>query len=159
MKLNPLSFIQKDFLSLKFYLYNDAGSLTVEEIKRHLLIKMHHLNNEIADHFYEQEIANKFDYINENGDYDKIKTLSDLFIKGICNGLANEFLEFGSNNRIYVKEDKFLEWQNLIANISPAFLIAAFLASDKGDKAVKHKLDLNIENIHREYLKDIISTL
>ena len=68
MKLNTLSFIQKDFLSLKFYFYNDAESLSVEEIKRHLLIKMHHLNNEIADHFYEQEIANKFDYINENGD-------------------------------------------------------------------------------------------
>lgn len=156
MKLNPLSFIQKDFLSLKFYLYNDAESLSVEEIKRHLLIKMHHLNNEIADHFYEQEIANKFDYINENGDYDKIKTLSDLFIKGICNGLANEFLEFGSNNRIYVKEDKFLEWQNLIPNMSPAFLIAAFLASDKGDKAVKHKLDLSIENIRSFFIDYIL---
>lgn len=147
MKLNPLTFIQKDFLSLEFYLYNNnhKKSLAVEDIKRHLLIKMHHLNNEIADHFYKQEIASQFDYRkNEDNDYDKIENLSDLFIKGICNGLADEFLEFGSNKRVYVKENKFLEWQNLIANMSPAFLIAAFLASDKG---IRHKSDLSIENI------------
>ena len=162
MKLNPLSFIQKDFLSLKFYLYNnhddndenedrdthDNESQVVKEIKRHLLIKMHHLNNEIADHFYEQEIINQFDYIKKvNDDYDKIETLSDLFVKGICNGLADEFIEFGPNKRLYVKEDKFLEWQNLIANMSPAFLIAAFFASDKGDKEIEYKTDLSIENI------------
>lgn len=147
MKLNPLTFIQKDFLSLEFYLYNNnhKKSLAVEDIKRHLCIKMHHLNNEIADHFYKQEIASQFDYRkNEDNDYDKIENLSDLFIKGICNGLADEFLEFGSNKRVYVKENKFLEWQNLIANMSPAFLIAAFLASDKG---IGNKSDLSIENI------------
>lgn len=143
MKLNPLTFIQKDFLSLKFYLYNNnhKKSLAVEDVKRHLCIKMHHLNNEIADHFYKQEIASQFDYRkDEDNNYDKIETLSDLFIKGICNGLADEFLEFGSNKRVYVKENKFLEWQNLIANMSPAFLIAAFLASDKG-------IGLSTENI------------
>ena len=162
MKLNPLSFTQKDFLSLKFYLYNnyddndenedrdthDNESQVVTEIRHHLLIKMHHLNNEIADHFYEQEITNQFDYIKkENGDYDKIETLSDLFVKGICNGLADEFLEFGPNKRLYVKEEKFLEWQNLIANMSPAFLIAAFFASDKEEKEIEYKTDLSIENI------------
>lgn len=155
MKLNPLTFIQKDFLSLEFYLYNNnhKKSLAVEDIKRHLCIKMHHLNNEIADHFYKQEIASQFDYRkDEDNNYDKIETLSDLFIKGICNGLADEFLEFGSNKRVYVKENKFLEWQNLIANMSPAFLIAAFLASDKG---IRHKSDLSIENI-RAFFSDYI---
>lgn len=143
MKLNPLTFIQKDFLSLKSYLYKK--SLKIEDIKRHLLVKMHHLNNEIPDHFYRQEIESQFSYIkNKNGDYDKIETLSDLFIKGICNGLTDEFLEFGSNKRVYVKENKFLEWQNLIANMSPAFLIAAFLASDK---RIGNKSDLSTENI------------
>lgn len=169
MKLNPLSFIQKDFLSLKFYLYNnhddenedrdthDDESKVVKEIRRHLLIKMHHLNNEIADNFYNQEIINHFDYIKkENGDYDKIETLSDLFVKGICNGLADEFLEFGSNKRLYVKEDKFLEWQNLIANMSPAFLIAAFFASDKGEKEIEYKTDLNIENIRAVFSNYIL---
>lgn len=128
MKVNPLTLIQKDFLSLHYYLdkkHYDTDEIKIDDIKRHLLIKMHQANNEIPDHFYRQIIADKFDN-QEN----KIENLSDLFIKGICNGLCNEFLEMGEGKRIFVKEDTFLEWQNLITYMSPAFLIAAFLVSE-----------------------------
>lgn len=64
MKTNPLSLIQKDFLSLSYYLHKNESSandkLKIEDIKRHLLIKMRQMNNEIPDHFYKQIIAEKF---------------------------------------------------------------------------------------------------
>lgn len=150
MNLNPLAFIQKDFLSLEFYLQNKKDEcLSIKDIKRHLLIKMRQLNNEIPDHFYKQKIDSYFDYCkNEKDKISKINTLSDLFIKGICNSLALEFLEFGENKHIYVKEDKFLEWQNLISNMSPAFLIAAFLVSDNG---MENATDLNVETIRKNF--------
>ena len=130
MKINPLSLIQKDFLSLSYYLHKNESfakdNLKIEDIKRHLLIKMRQMNNEIPDHFYKQIIAEKFDSTEcEN----RIDSLACLFVKGICDGLGKEFLEIGKDKRVFVKEEKFLDWQNLIEDMSPAFLIAAYLVS------------------------------
>ena len=101
MKINPLSLIQKDFLSLSYYLHKNESSandkLEIEDIKRHLIIKMRQMNNEIPDHFYKQIIAEKFDSTEcEN----RIDSLACLFLKGICDGLGKEFLEINEDKRI-----------------------------------------------------------
>lgn len=122
MKTNPLSLIQKDFLSLSYYLHKNESSandkLKIEDIKRHLLIKMRQMNNEIPDHFYKQIIAEKF---GSTECKNSIDSLACLFVKGICDGLGKGFLEIDKDKRIFVKEEKFLDWQNFIEDMSPSF--------------------------------------
>ena len=153
MKINPLSLIQKDFLSLSYYLHKNESSandkLEIEDIKRHLIIKMRQMNNEIPDHFYKQIIAEKFDSTEcEN----RIDSLACLFLKGICDGLGKEFLEINEDKRIFVKEEKFLEWQNLIEDMSPAFLIAAYLVSYDGISSIDLSNSSEIREIFNDYI-------
>lgn len=75
-----------------------------------------------------------------------------MFINGICDGLCKDFLEIDADNRVYVKEDTFLEWQNLIGNMSPAFLIAAFFASYDDTCLGSNPEKSDIRRIYAEYI-------
>ena len=108
-------FLQKDYNSLQKYL---AGrNVTVDDIKRGLLVKQHTDNAEIPDHFY--KLYNK-DALG------KADSIVALFISAIPD-FVEDFLVMDYENRITVKEEKFIDWQNTIADFSPLFLQASYL--------------------------------
>ena len=115
VKQNPLIFLQKDFNSLQKYLENQEVS--IDDIKRGLLVKQHNNNAEIPDHFY--KLYNK-------KAFDKITSVDEIFTKAIPEFSA-EFLNINFKNQLIVKEEKFIEWQNIIADFSPLFLEASYL--------------------------------
>ena len=108
-------FLQKDYNSLQKYL---AGrNVTIDDIKRGLLVKQHTDNAEIPDHFY--KLYNK-DALG------KADSIVALFISAIPD-FVEDFLVMDYENRITVKEEKFIDWQNTIADFSPLFLQASYL--------------------------------
>lgn len=151
MREYPFSLIQKDFISLKQYVENAGDSIKVQTIHRRLSVKYDSLNKEIPKNFYDR-------IIDKNYSEKKIKELSDIFIDGIPKSIAQEFLTINQDKKIFVKEDRFLEWQNIISDMSPAFLIASFLFSLDDLKSAFTSLQMNdldaIRNFFQEYILD-----
>lgn len=149
MREYPFSLIQKDFISLKQYVENAGDSIKVQTIHRRLSVKYDSLNKEIPKNFYDR-------IIDKNFSEKKIKELSDIFIDGIPKSIAQKFLTINENKKIFVKEDRFLEWQNIISDMSPAFLIASFLFSLDDLKSAFTSLQMNdldaIRNFFQEYI-------
>lgn len=149
MREYPFSLIQKDFISLKQYVEIAGDSIEIQTIHRRLSVKYDNLNKEIPKSFYDR-------IIDKNFSEKKIRELSDIFIDGIPKSIAQEFLTINQNKKIFVKEDRFLEWQNIISDMSPAFLIASFLFSLDDLKSAFTSLQMNdldaIRNFFQEYI-------
>ena len=149
MREYPFSLIQKDFISLKQYVENAGDSIEIQTIHRRLSVKYDSLNKEIPKSFYDR-------IIDQNFSEKKIRELSDIFIDGIPKSIAQEFLTINENKKIFVKEDRFLEWQNIISDMSPSFLIASFLFSLDDLKSAFTSLQMNdldaIRNFFQEYI-------
>ena len=112
--LNPVNFFQTDIISLNAYYNKQAVSF--EDVKLRLLLKLRELNKGIPDNSYELSLKM---HLND------IDNFCDFFIS-IIPDFSAVFLEM-NNRKIKVKEIKFVEWQDIITDVSPLFVQSAFL--------------------------------
>lgn len=103
-----------DHKSLREYIH--CHTVSFDDIKRRLLLLERLENRHIPDHFYR---------MNQKRSFNDISTISDILTNGLSS-LADEYLEM-RGNRIYVKQNKQNQWQELLTYISPLILQAAFL--------------------------------
>jgi len=96
--------------------YFNGKLVSFGDVKRRLLLLERRENSFIADHYYR---------LNQEKSFDGINSLSEILNKGLFR-IADNHLEL-KNNRIYVKQEKQNEWQELITRIPPLVLQATFL--------------------------------
>lgn len=136
MKSNShITYLLTDLLSLSSY--QEGKEVTLEDIKRRLMIKARKHNNVIPSHYLR---------LISNYSFEKIKKESQIFTKGLTQ-LADDFLE-KRGNRIYVKIDRFNEWQEQIAYIPPMLLVCAYIFK-QGDFCSE---DINTDSFHNQYI-------
>lgn len=118
----------KYFLSLfnDFYTLQDYGekkNVDFEEIKRRSQKWVRDFDRNIPDHFYKAGSINYFS---------KMNSLTEFFLDNAK--VLDSFLEFTTENKIYVREEKFVEWHNnVITYSSPLFLISLFIFYRKSE--------------------------
>ncbi|GAB6976879.1 amidohydrolase family protein [Prevotella falsenii] len=109
-----LSYLLTDRLSLSSY--QEGGEVSVGDVKRRLMLIEREHNTTIPDHYLR---------LDANYSFQKIEEKSQIFTIGLTE-LADAFLEY-RYNRVYVKAEKFNEWQYLIAYIPPMLLVCAYI--------------------------------
>ncbi|MBF1627162.1 MAG: hypothetical protein HXO47_08485 [Prevotella sp.] len=115
MKSNShISYLLTDHLSLSSY--QEGKDVTLNEVKRRLMIIAREHNHVIPHHYLR---------LVSDSSFAEIKTKSQIFTRGLIQ-LADYFLE-KRNNRIYVKIENFNVWQEQIAYMPPMLLICAFI--------------------------------
>ncbi|WP_159476513.1 hypothetical protein [Chryseobacterium sp. 18068] len=114
MAINLFKFLLMDDESLNCYKYNK--NVSFEDLKRRLFLIYRAENPTIPDHILR---------LHQNKTFDGITTISEIFLKGIL-GLSKEYLEL-DDNRIYVKQEMQILWQELLTYIPPLFLQAVLL--------------------------------
>ena len=113
MKSNShISYLLTDHLSLSSY--QEGKDVTLNEVKRRLMIIAREHNHVIPHHYLR---------LVSDSSFAEIKTKSQIFTRGLIQ-LADYFLE-KRNNRIYVKIENFNVWQEQIAYMPPMLLICA----------------------------------
>lgn len=119
--------------------YHGNSPVTFEDVTRRLFLLDRQENTNIPDHYY---------LLNKQYSLEGIGNLPDLLTKGLYR-IADEYLEL-RNNRVYVKQVLQNEWQQLITEIPPLVLIAAFISR-------KSPVDLDEpEDIRRFYTTYIL---
>lgn len=93
---------------------------TFDDIKRRMLLLERQENRYVPDHYYR---------LNQEKSFDGIESLGELVRIGLYR-LAKDYLEL-RGNRIYVKQLKQNEWQELITYVPPLVLQMAFLHIEK----------------------------
>jgi len=118
--------------------YFKGKQVSFNDVKRRMLLLERMGNRFIADHYYR---------LSQEKSFYKIGSIADVLSKGLF-GIAEDHLEF-RRNRIHVKQDKQNDWQELITQIPPLVLQAAFLH--------KHKpLTDKKTSAIQDYFKDVI---
>ena len=105
----------------------ESRPITVEDVKRHLMLAERENNIYIPDHHYRLGCERAFE---------GIECLSDLFTVGLA-GVADMFLEF-REKVVYVKVEKFNEWQMLLPYIPPLILVAAKVWKEHPPRVISH---------------------
>lgn len=105
----------------------ESRPITVEDVKRHLMLAERENNIYIPDHHYRLGCEKAFE---------GIECLSDLFTVGLA-GVADMFLEF-REKVVYVKVEKFNEWQMLLPYIPPLILVAAKVWKEHPPRVISH---------------------
>lgn len=108
-----LKYLLSDNLSLRKY-YKQRKPVNLQDVERSVLLQVRLQRYEVPDHYY--RLGTEYTFRN-------IKTLSHLFVVGLPQ-LVDEYLEF-HNDRVYVKGNKFNEWQLLLPYIPPLILVTA----------------------------------
>lgn len=108
------AYLLTDRLSLSSY--QEGGEVSVDDIRRRLMLIAREHNTTIPDHYLRLDAYYSFQNIEEK---------SQIFTIGLTE-LADAFLEY-RYNRVYVKAEKFNEWQYLIAYIPPMLLVCAYI--------------------------------
>lgn len=111
---SQIRFFQRDMISLDDY--HRGYRVTFNDVKRRLLLKQRELNVGISDNCYK---------LNQEKSFYGIDSFVSFFTKAIPDYI-NHYLNI-DQTKIFVKEDYFIEWHDLITNCSPLFLMAEFL--------------------------------
>ena len=116
-----LQFLLSDNESLLQYLNEEYVS--IEEIKMRLFLKKRAQNFLLPDHLYrlEQTIV-----------FDTTKSLSVLFTATMPD-FVSSYLEL-ENNRIYIRQEKHNDWQEILTFIPPLWLQSLLLFKKTNDK-------------------------
>lgn len=114
MKIDsPFIFLQRDYLSLECLA--DGKDVFICDVKRRLYLNQRNVNFKVPNNFFKLE---------DNAAFNEINTFSDLFLEFQI--FTKDFL-FAKDNKIYVKDEKFLEWHNAISFVSPLLMISSFI--------------------------------
>ena len=115
-----LRYLLSDNTSLRKY-FQERKGVSLEDVKRSLLIKVRELGYSVPDHYYRLGIEASF--LN-------VKELSDIFTVGLTK-LADEYLEM-HNGKVYVKGERMNAWQLLLPLIPPLLLVAIKIWKEYG---------------------------
>lgn len=116
-----------DTWSLQMYRQDEA--VTLDDIRRHLMLAEREYNVRIPDHYYR---------LAQEHTFEDIKTKNEVFTQGLA-GLADEYLEV-HGRQVFVKAERFNEWQLLLPCMPPLLLVAAKLWSCFGF-STEHRTD------------------
>ena len=105
-----LRYLLGDDVSLHRYYY-DKRPVSLNDIKRNLLLLEREHNFHIPDHYYR---------LGQEESFNGIDHISDLFTKGL-RGLANYYLEL-RNGVLYVKAEKMNSWQQMLPYMPPLIM-------------------------------------
>lgn len=100
--------------------FQNAKIPTLEDVKRRMFLLERNENKNIPDHYY--KLLKEKSFIG-------IENYNELFTVGLCQ-LAKKYL-FLRENKIYVKQEKQNQWQELITRIPPLILQMAFISDEK----------------------------
>ena len=118
--------------------YFKGELVSFDGIKRRMFLLERKGNRFIADHYY---------LLSQEKSFNGIDSISEILNNGLLQ-ISEEHLEL-RKNRIYVKQEKQNDWQELITRMPPLVLQAAFLH--------KHKpLTDKKTNAIQDYFKDVI---
>jgi len=96
--------------------YENNRLVQWDDIKRRLLLNEHAINSHIPDHLLRASI----DYHS-----DDINSLETLMNKGFFHLVEN--MIYDKDKKLYIRNDEFQQWQELLTFCPPLVLIAAFL--------------------------------
>jgi len=100
-------------------MYTDGETVTLDDLKRHLLLLERACDIHVPDHYYRLGLENTFKGIG---------SLSRALWKGIYE-MANHYLEM-RGGRIYSRVERQNEWQLFLPSMPPLILIAALLQEE-----------------------------
>lgn len=132
-----LQFLLSDNESLAQYL--NGSFVSLDDIKRRMLLKRRTQNLYVPDHLYRLEQEDVFD---------NMETLNDVFTKGLV-ALASNYLEL-ERNKIYVKAEQQNSLQELLTHLPPLLLQCALLYRNAEPINKKNPDDL------KTYFRDFI---
>lgn len=115
-----LRYLLSDNTSLRKY-FQERKGVSLEDVKRSLLIKVRNLGYSVPDHYYRLGIEASFL---------DVKELSELFTIGLPK-LADEYLEI-HNSIVYVKGERMNDWQLLLPLIPPLLLVTIKIWKEYG---------------------------
>lgn len=115
-----LRHILNDNRSLGHY-FHHGKKVTLDDLKRHILLIVRQKQYSVPDHYY--RLGNDYSF-------DGISELSEVFTVGLPR-LADEFLGIW-DGKVYVKGNKFNEWQLLLPDIPPLILTVSKIWKDRG---------------------------
>lgn len=112
-----LKYLLTDCVSLNSY-YQRCEPVSLEDVKRSLMLIEQNHNLSIPDHYYR---------LGQENSFQKIFSLGELFTTGLYE-LAKHYLEWNPHEkRIYVKAEKQNEWQLLLPYLPPLLMQALVL--------------------------------
>lgn len=106
-----LRYLLSDDISLQKY-YERKEVVTLEDIKRNLMLLERDNNHFIPDHYYR---------LGKERSFDQIEYVSQLFTVGLSR-LAEEYLEM-RGNIVYVKAEKMNSWQLMLPYMPPLLMV------------------------------------
>lgn len=117
MKIDQIfTFLQQDFLSLNCIL--QEKDFCINDIKRRLFLMQRSKNSSVPNNYFK---------LNDKKYLDKINSFSDLLL--VFKDFANSFF-IHKENAVYISEQKFIEWQNIISFVSPLLLVSAYIENN-----------------------------
>lgn len=123
-------------------MYHRGMPVTLDDVKRHLMLLDREENVRIPDHYYR---------LNQEQTFKGISSLSEALTKGL-GFLAENYLEI-REGKIYSRVEKQNEWQLTLPAIPPLILIAAKLEKEYGyslvpDERMNFLHDYICPNVH-----------
>lgn len=98
--------------------------VTFDDVKRRLLLLCRQDKTQVPDRYY----ADAVETCLENA-----SSISDVLVS-IVPRFVSQYLRHTNEGLVYVREEKFIEWQNLITTLSPLFLSASYIFSEAGNE-------------------------
>jgi len=118
--------------------YFGGQIVSFDAVKRRMLLLERKSNRFIADHYYR---------LNQEKSFDGISSLADVLGKGLFQ-IADTHLKL-RGNRIYVKQKKQNDWQELITQLPPLVIQAVFLQIKK---PLEHKKTVAIIDYFNDFI-------
>lgn len=139
MERREIKFLLQDTLSLRSYSHKQVSS--VEDIKRRMMLLERQTNPTWTDHHY--LLQQEFTFENY-----PVNILLPEFLCRVVSQLSDEYLEI-RDDKVYVCQEKQVDWQQLICSFSPLLLVADCLRK-------KQSFDIYRENEVVDFYKKIL---
>lgn len=115
----------QDIDSLHEYHFDEIKEVSIDVLERRLRLIERDKRPELTDHYFLHQSRKEIEEIKKNSQN------TGKFILNCTTALSVEFLE-ERNGLVYVKQEKFLDWQELICFFPPLLLIAAYVFEKHG---------------------------
>ena len=117
--MNIIRGLFQDLYSLHEYSSGQTREVSITDLERRLRLLERSRRLELTDHYYIFQAKKEIEHVRK-----RCKNIGEFILKS-SSILAQEFLE-EKNGVIFVRQEKFLEWQDLICFLPPLFLIAVY---------------------------------
>ncbi|KGN76226.1 hypothetical protein HR17_02235 [Porphyromonas gulae] len=130
----------QDIESLHDYLLGLSEEIAIDVLERRLRLIERERRPELSDHYYIFQTKREIEQIKNES-----RNIGEFILKSVS-ALAMEYLE-ERRGVIFVRQEKFLEWQELVCYFSPLFLMATFIYKKYGPC-----IDSNLESYIARYI-------